>query len=348
MKRLSIIVPIYNVEPYLERCLRSLEDQDIPREDYEIICINDGSPDDSRSVVIRMQTENENITLIEQDNGGVSRARNKGIENANGKYILFIDPDDYVDSKCFNRILANADNHDAQVAFLGFTVLDENGTIRNQVFNANYSFRVFTGIETYYLARGNGRTDPDRLWAVLIKSEFLNYHKLQYLGDVPYLEDGELIARILCLATCCTFDGHSFYQRTTRPGSATNSNLFNSPKATNGFLSAAMNLKRFQNEEYLNEEQRYFLNQPICKFVLLAVRSALRKPYYKNYSKIRDELIINNLSKVDIKGVVKPYIYYAFLYNNMTIAFLIIAHFKETKLILKQTLNSIKALNIKG
>jgi glycosyltransferase involved in cell wall biosynthesis len=64
MKHLSVIVPMYNVEPYVERCIRSLEEQDIPREDYEIICINDGSPDDCRGVVKRLMIEFDNLILM--------------------------------------------------------------------------------------------------------------------------------------------------------------------------------------------------------------------------------------------------------------------------------------------
>ena len=92
MKRLSIIIPMYNVERYVNKCLLSLEDQDIPMEDYEIICINDGSPDNSREVVIRLQKEFNNIILIDQENQGVSCARNAGINSACGEFVLFIDP----------------------------------------------------------------------------------------------------------------------------------------------------------------------------------------------------------------------------------------------------------------
>ena len=277
MKWLSIIIPLYNVEPYVEKCIRSLENQDIAISDYEIICVNDGSPDDSRKVVKRLQKEYSNILLIDQMNKGVSRARNKGIERACGKYLLFIDPDDFVDANRFGRILKNAEKRKAQVAFLGYTILTMNGTVRNHIFNKDNKDQVLSGLEAYRIARGDGRTDPDRMWAVLFESKFLKKNNLTFLPDVPYLEDGELIARILCLAKRCIFGGHSFYQRTRRPGSATNSELFHSEKATNGFLSAAVNLKKFQEQPGLDEKQREFLNQPICKFVLLALMSKIKK-----------------------------------------------------------------------
>ena len=82
--QLSIILPIYNVAPYVEKCIRSLEDQDIPKDTYEIICVNDGSPDNSQQIVEKLQQEFSNIILINQKNQGVSVARNVGIEKARG------------------------------------------------------------------------------------------------------------------------------------------------------------------------------------------------------------------------------------------------------------------------
>uniref|UniRef100_UPI0030DB473E glycosyltransferase family 2 protein n=1 Tax=uncultured Imperialibacter sp. TaxID=1672639 RepID=UPI0030DB473E len=102
--KLSIIVPVYNVEEYLERCVRSLEDQDIPRSDYEIIVVNDGSPDNSKEVVERLQRELSNIILINQENQGVSMARNAGIDRASGEYLVVVDPDDYVAPNSFASI----------------------------------------------------------------------------------------------------------------------------------------------------------------------------------------------------------------------------------------------------
>jgi len=315
MKHLSVIVPMYNVEPYVERCIRSLEDQDIPRNEYEVICINDGSPDNSREIVIRMQKEYDNIILIDQENKGVSKARNNGIDKACGKYLLFIDPDDYVDADSFGRILESADKHGAQVSFLGFTILNQDGSIRNRVLNEKLASQVYPATEAYFLARGDGRTDPDRMWAVLFKREFLNDLNFRYLPDVPYLEDGEFIARILCLAEYCIFDGRSFYQRTMRPGSATNSKLFYSNKATKGFLLAASNLKSFQEEQVLNEEQRIFLNQPIAKFVLLAVGSAIGWRSFKRLRATIKNLKTSGFKRVNLKGCYRIYLFYGRAYN---------------------------------
>jgi glycosyltransferase involved in cell wall biosynthesis len=315
MKRLSIIIPIYNVESYLEKCLKSLEEQDIPVYDYEVICINDGSPDNSRGIVLQMQNEFSNIILIDQVNKGVSCARNNGIDKACGAYLLFVDPDDYIEALSFDRILKNAENNKAQVSFLGFKIINENGTLLKKVLNASDTEGIYSGIDIYHIARGDGGTDPDRMWAVLFDRDFLNRYNLRYLPEVPYLEDGEFIARILCIAKRCIFDGHSFYIRTTRPGSATNSGLFYTDKATDGFLLAADNLKKYQNDPGLNEKQKRFLNQPILKFILLSINSSLS---LKSFKKIKTTIrTLKSLSfrKVNVEECKKNYYVYGKIYN---------------------------------
>lgn len=331
MKRLSVVIPIYNVEPFVERCIRSLLQQDLSLDDYEIICVNDGSPDRSAEIVDGLMKEYPNIFLINQQNQGVSRARNRGIEKAGGKYILFIDPDDYIQQNTLNMILNQAEVKNAQVSFLGFTFLDSDGSVRQEVLNNNLDLIIADGIESYFLARKINPPDPDRMWAILFDTAFFKSFGLSYLPDVPFLEDGELIARILCLADRCIFDSRPFYYRTTRLGSATNSELFHTEKAARGFLASANNLKKFQQREKLNHRQKAFLNQPICKFVILTMRSSIRKPYLKTFRETRARLQEYGLERLDTDKVVKPYLYYAFIYNRVPSAFLLRSIFHRWK-----------------
>jgi len=338
MKSLSVIVPMYNVENYIERCIRSLGDQDIPFDDYEIICINDGSPDSCGEIVEKLRQEFPNVFLINQENQGVSKARNRGIEDAVGEYLLFIDPDDYIEQNSLLSILNHAKANNAQVSFLGYTFLNADGSKRVEVFNENLVSKVYLGVDAYFLSRSAGPPDPDRMWAVLFDAVFLKSFNLRYLPDVPYLEDGELIARILCVAERCIFNSQPFYYRTTRIGSATNSKLFHTEKASRGFLASACNLKKFQSRETLSTRQKSFLNQPICKFVILTMISSVRKPYVRSFREIRLALREGGLLRLDTKGVVIPYIYYAFLYNAIPVLFLIQAMMYRWKADLKTCL----------
>lgn len=112
--KLSIILPVYNVEKFIADCLQSLETQDLPKEEYEIICVDDGSPDNAAQVIEEYQKKYSNIRLIRQSNSGVCVARNNGLKAAQGEYIWFIDPDDYIQANCLGTMIkklydANAD-----------------------------------------------------------------------------------------------------------------------------------------------------------------------------------------------------------------------------------------------
>ena len=96
---------MYNVELYIERCLMSCLKQDISCEDYEIIVVNDGSPDSSLQIAERIAKENKNITIISQPNGGLSDARNTGLSVAKGDYVWFVDSDDWIKENCLKDIV---------------------------------------------------------------------------------------------------------------------------------------------------------------------------------------------------------------------------------------------------
>ena len=99
MKKFSIVIPVYNVEKYLKNCLDSCLNQDIPHSDYEIIVVNDGSPDNSQAIIEEYAAKYDNIISIVKENGGLSSARNAGLKVAKGEYVWFVDSDDWVESE---------------------------------------------------------------------------------------------------------------------------------------------------------------------------------------------------------------------------------------------------------
>ena len=274
---ISIIIPIYNVEPYVEKCLRSLEVQDIACDNYEIICINDGSPDNSREVVLRLQQEFNNIILIDQENQGVSQARNNGTKKANGKYLLFIDPDDFVQENSLGGILEDAVSNHAQIVIPGYTFIDLDENLIGETTYDRHEGKILTGIEAYYLSHVKGQIGADLAVGIIFESNFLNNNSLYFLQNVPFLEDGEFLARAHCLASRCLLTKKHLYKHVVvRQGSATHSDLFDTERARQGFELAANNLKNFQHTQPLDAPQKLFLNGSIVQFVLLSVYSALR------------------------------------------------------------------------
>lgn len=107
---ISFIVPVYNTEKYLNACLDSLLAQDISLDDYEIICVNDGSTDRSKDILKRYESEYKNIIVINQKNSGVCVSRNAGLLIARGEYIWFIDSDDIIERDLLKRLKTIADS----------------------------------------------------------------------------------------------------------------------------------------------------------------------------------------------------------------------------------------------
>ena len=101
---LSIIVPIYNVEPYVYKCLESICKQDVGIDTYEVIVVNDGTPDKSMNIVAEFLDKYTNVIVINQENQGLSIARNNGFEVAKGKYVWFVDSDDWIRTNCLHGL----------------------------------------------------------------------------------------------------------------------------------------------------------------------------------------------------------------------------------------------------
>ncbi|RLJ34434.1 glycosyltransferase involved in cell wall biosynthesis [Chryseobacterium sp. 7] len=126
--KVSIIVPVYNVENYLTKCLDSLVKQSLP--DIEIIVVNDGSKDDSEKIIKEFaQKYPEKIKAFAKENGGLSDARNFGIDKAAGDYIGFVDSDDYVTETMFEEMFHLAEKHQAKMVICNIQKVDENGRI---------------------------------------------------------------------------------------------------------------------------------------------------------------------------------------------------------------------------
>lgn len=106
MTKVSIIVPVYNVEKYVKKCIKSLMNQTL--EDIEIIVVNDGSTDNSLSIVEELAQEDNRIKIYTKENGGLSDARNYGLKKAKGKYIAFLDSDDYVKTDLYEKMYEKA------------------------------------------------------------------------------------------------------------------------------------------------------------------------------------------------------------------------------------------------
>lgn len=113
MPQITVIVPVYKAEQYLEVCIRSILNQTF--KDMEIILIDDGSSDKCPAICDEYAKKDQRIKMIHQKNAGIAVARNEGIRNANGEYITFVDSDDYLEPEMYNEMFQNAKAYDCDV-----------------------------------------------------------------------------------------------------------------------------------------------------------------------------------------------------------------------------------------
>lgn len=162
----SVIIPVYNGESYIENCLNSIKEQgDIST---EIILVDDGSTDNSLKIISEFQIKNEdlNINVISQQNMGQGAARNKGIEHAAGKYICFVDQDDTLPKQVIKKLADQVENKKCDVVISGYQRVTEAGSIKRKVTLKNCAWSKYRIIAP---------------WAKLYKREFLMHHNIRFL-----------------------------------------------------------------------------------------------------------------------------------------------------------------------
>lgn len=123
--KISIVLPIYNVEPYLERCLQSVEEQSYAN--LEIILVDDGSPDNCPSICERWATKDSRIIVVHKQNAGLGMARNTGIEHATGDYICFFDSDDYIARDAIEQLVRIIEEHNVEIVTYGYANINRLG-----------------------------------------------------------------------------------------------------------------------------------------------------------------------------------------------------------------------------
>lgn len=131
--KLSIIVPVYNAERWLRRCVESLLNQGIDKGEYEILLVDDGSTDGSLALARQLAAEASNIRIFTQPNAGPGAARNRGIDNAKGDYLMFVDADDEIEPNKLNQCLSITNNNNADISVFGMQVQNHTGAITRAV-----------------------------------------------------------------------------------------------------------------------------------------------------------------------------------------------------------------------
>lgn len=176
---LSFIIPIYNAQVHLPECLDSILKQDIAPDDYEIICVNDGSKDSSLSILQRYAKTYTNIRIIDKENGGVTTARNAGLEAARGEYIWFVDADDFLKENVLGTLCSKLREASPDRLIVGcYTFEDQLSDTEKECLRTN-------------TLSHNGPGQDSVVWRTLFRRSFLREHGLYFCHpELTHGEDG--------------------------------------------------------------------------------------------------------------------------------------------------------------
>jgi len=235
--KISIIIPTYNAERTIARCVNSIQEQTYS--DLEIIIVNDGSKDSTERIVHLLKKNDERIKLITIPNGGVSHARNVGIENATGDYITFVDSDDYIDSDMYECLLEVAKEYDVKIVHCSYKNVSENEKINSvvgdtgKIITQNHDEAMSCILEGKLFAGG--------LWNKLFDVELFDEIRLE--ENIKFNEDVLANYQLFDKVGKSVFIDRAFYNYVAMESSSTH---------------AANSVEK--------EEQCLFVSEKMCKF----------------------------------------------------------------------------------
>lgn len=192
--KFSFILPCYNVEQYIGRCLDSILNQDIPHSEYEIICVNDCSPDNLSDVVRQYQQEYTNIILIEHtENKTAGGARNTGIDHAHGKYVWFVDPDDKIMPYSLQKLWDEVKESQEDILFFNHDIHTYKG--QNIEDHTVVNSEVLTGQDYLHKYFHNNVTKLCSVWRCIMLRDYIAYSGIRYpeiaaSQDIVFLWEG--------------------------------------------------------------------------------------------------------------------------------------------------------------
>ena len=255
-KKISIIVPVYNAERFLSVCLDSIFCQNFDKSCYEVICINDGSKDNSLSILNQYAELHTNLIIIDQANSGPASARNVGLKVAQYDYIWFVDSDDYVgENSLYNLSIGLGEPYDFLI--FGYFVINENGLLINRGVNKYKKKKDLSGADLYIQ-----NSIPSYPWNRVFSRTFLRDNHLTFDWDYP--DDEEFLFRTYCLATHTHITNTPFYYyRIINTSYSRNINSYK--KYVNGYLGMMEKLKPFS--------EKYFISHFWCKITWSNIRN---------------------------------------------------------------------------
>lgn len=276
--KFSLIVPVYNTEKYIEKCLNSILNQSY--KNYEIIVINDGSTDNSEKILEQYKT-NKKIKIIKQKNKGLSDARNEGLNHISGDYILFIDSDDYIEPKLLETLNNNIEDEDL-IRFQTQTVNDNYEIIEKY---PEQEFKKLNGKDAFKILTTFNYVE--NAWLYAYKKDYFIKSKYKFMSGMIH-EDYGLTPLVIIKSNKVKSINYIGYNYLIRTGSIMNNNDYEKTiKKAKDTLAQYKNIVNLDNDIYYKS---FLANAVLLKL------STLKGKVYKEYLKeIKKEKIIDNI-----------------------------------------------------
>ncbi len=261
--KLSIIIPVYDSEKYLKQCLESVLGQDLDSSEYEVIVINDGSTDMSRNIILDFQNKNSNMVFIDQENQGVSAARNAGIDLAKGEYITFVDSDDLLFPNALKNSWHYAKENSLDLLYTRMHYIDVAGNITGEFKMDSDKVEILDGY--HHQRRGY-------IVGLYRKKSLAD---LRFNTKVPVSEDALFNLLFHAKLSRISYFPGPFYKYRHTPTSALNSDISKSEKAFEGYLTIIATIHEYidTHKNSLTPEQIAYFNRPYFITVRMAVES---------------------------------------------------------------------------
>lgn len=258
MCKVTIVVPVYNVEKYLAECLDSLIHQTL--REIEIICVNDGSTDGSLKILEAYQKKDERIKVINQKNRGLSIARNVGFDIAKGEYVYFCDSDDYLALNAMEKCYETAKMHNVDVLRFGYRIFDDDNRQDMTDLDCLETGHVVTGAEMLELVF---RAYMPLTALLFIKKTYWVQNKCFFIEGIIH-EDHSFFVEILIMATRTYHINEPLYYKRVRQESIMTS--LRPLQSVRGMMSTIMYLERTYDFSALDKKKREILKKYLNYF----------------------------------------------------------------------------------
>ena len=291
--KISIIIPCYNAQPYIEKCLRSCTEQDIPYSQYEIIVVNDGSKDNSLEIIKQVALEYPNIRILSQKNAGLSAARNKGFSLAIGDYVWFIDSDDWIKANSLKIITAFLSKKDIDGLVICAANIVNGNAIRRQDYSKIHN-NHYSGLELFK----KGYMDVCVPFTIYRRA-FLLENSLRFMDGI-FHEDSEFSPRAYFYAKRIAILNEVIYYVNMNPFSITRTV---NPKKAFDYIKVAKSLSEFS--QIVPSESKYRYND----FISMIINNSLFNSY---------KMDIDSIHKLNFNFYLNRYIFKHLKQSSLT------------------------------